>query len=901
MRIRLLGGFAVDDIPDRGLGSKKGRTLLRLLAVNRGTPVSVDRLADVLWADDQPARPGDQVGVLVARLRAVLGTPRITRSDGGYALAADWIDVEELDRLAAAAADALDAGRIGAARAATDAALSLVRGPLLPDDDGDWVAVERAAVDAVVTRVRRLAVAAAVAAGDHGGAAALAEQALAADPFDEVVLRALMAAHIEAGRPASALAAYARVRAQLAEDLGVSPTAETEALHGRALLAADGEPPVTVVAQPPETAVLGGRETELAELGRAFDRAASGGTELVVVEGEPGIGKTMLVDAWSRRVGAEAVVLRGRCDELGRDLPLQPVADALADHLGEVGPQRAMEILGPDALTLEPLLGVGTVGSATRVSDAETGRAAVFAALVAVLGRTGGDRPTVLVIEDLHLVGASTRAWLAFARHRSRRAMFVVTTRIGGAAGLEPTEAMRVGPLDLAAVAGLVGHERAAGVFARTGGHPLLVAALIPGGEDDDVPVTVRDAVAARVDSLGEVVGATLRTAAALGSDCDLDLLAQVGATDVLTVLTHLEVAATAGLVVERGRGFAFRHELIREALEASMGAPRRALVHREAARILSGRPDGDALAVATHARAGGDVVLAAASFAAAASAAASRYDLDRAEELLAVAIELDPSATVHVARARVRMSRSALTDAAADADAAITAGGGPEALEVAGWVAYYRRHYDDARAYADAVLERADDVAIRTSALALSGRVRHANGDLAGAVDRLASVPDGPAAVRGVGRGLAGAGARPPGPARRGPRRAGPPHGRPRCARPPVGAVAPADEPDHGPRPVGSGHRRAASGGRPRCCGRPRGRGRRSVRRRREQRRRLGPPVVGSRGGGRRAQPAGPRAHRRRKRSDCRSHGRGSLRRPPRPGRRAPPPWRSGLRGRAG
>lgn len=69
---------------------------------------------------------------------------------------------------------------------------------------------QRASAAAAVAAARRVAVDAALAAGDPTGAAVLAEQALAEDPYDEVVLRALMRAHLAAGRPASALAAYAR-------------------------------------------------------------------------------------------------------------------------------------------------------------------------------------------------------------------------------------------------------------------------------------------------------------------------------------------------------------------------------------------------------------------------------------------------------------------------------------------------------------------------------------------------------------------------------------------------------------------------------------------------------------------------------------------------------------------
>lgn len=746
----MLGSFEVEGVPARALGSRKGRTLLKVLAVAERQPVSVDRIADLLWGDEQPSRPGEQVGVLVSRLRGVLGAGRITRTDAGYALAVDWLDVAELRDLTAVAARALAEGRVGAARAAADAALGLT-GELLPDEDGEWLLAERAAVAATVRQVHRLAVDAAVAAGDNGAAAALAEQALAHDPYDEAVLRTLMAAHLAAGRPASALAAYARVRKCLVEDLGVPPTAETEAVYGQALAAADGDAPAPPSSPSATPDTIVGRAPEVAALDHHLAQVSGDGRGiLVVVEGDAGIGKTTLVESWSQRAEAGAVVLRGRCDELGRDLPLQPVADALADHLRTVGTERATAVLGDDAAALAPLLGPVAASEATVVPDSQAGQARIFAALVAVLDRIGEQTACVLVVEDLHLASAGTLAWLGFARRRTRRTLLVTTTRPGGARGLDATDHIALRALDRDTVAQLVGADRADALYERSGGHPLLLAALVE-SPDEALPATLRDAVAARVDSLGPDVAATLRVAAVLGPDCDLELVAQVARTPVAEVLGHLEGAAKAGLIVERGNRFQFRHQLIREALEAATGAARRALLHQQAARALAGGPRPDTLAVAVHARAGGDATLASESFAAAAAAAAARFDLDAAEDLLAAALASAPTADAYTARARVRIAHLAFEEAAADAREAVRLGGGAGALEVAGWAAYYRRDYPDARAFAEEAVARATDVAVRASALALAGRVRHAVGDLAGAVNQLTSVEDAPPPVRGI------------------------------------------------------------------------------------------------------------------------------------------------------
>lgn len=751
MRVRVLGGLAVDDLADHALGSRKGRTLLKVLALARGSPVSVDALAEVLWGDDQPARPAEQVGVLVSRLRGVLGTDRLRRSDSGYSLRADWLDVDEVAALAAAGAAALAEGKVGAARAAAEAALALARGPLLPADDGLWVEAERAAADAAVARARAVAIDAAAAAGDHGAAAALGEAALARDPYDEAALRALMRAHLAAGRPASALAAYSRVRARLADDLGVSPTAETEAVYGLAVTA-DEHPPAAAPTSSPSTPGFVGRTSELAALDAALGEAAAGDTTVVAVEGEAGIGKTALVEHWAGRARARgAVVLRGRCDELGRDLPLQPVSDALAEYLRTGGAERAAAIVGPDAETLAPLLGPAAGSSATVVADAETARVALFAGLIGAVSRCRDDGPVVLVLEDLHLAATSTVAWVAFARHRAGGVLFVVTSRPAETAStLDATTTVQLGPLDVDAVAELVGPDRARELHERSGGHPLLLAALA--GAGDDLPATVQEAVAMRVDALGPEVAATLRVAAVLGMDCDLDLISQLRGAGAVDVLGHLEVAAGAGLVTERGAGFSFRHGLVRDALDAGTGGARRALLHREAARALNARPRHDPLRVAVHAREGGDPALAAASYVAAGMAAAARFDLHAAEEHLAIAIDLEETADAYVARARVRMSALALAGAAADAARAVELGGGPAALEVAGWVAYYQRRYGDADACALQVLDVATDPAVQASALALAGRVRHGAGDLEAAERHLTAPADGaPPPVRGV------------------------------------------------------------------------------------------------------------------------------------------------------
>jgi DNA-binding SARP family transcriptional activator len=193
--------------------------------------VSVDELAAAVWGDDLPRNPPDQVSILVSRLRGVLGSDRLPRSDAGYCLAADWFDSVELEKTVTEIEQRLRSGEAAAALAAAHVALGLAAGELLSEEDGDWVDAARPAAARLVARARLLAAEAALEAGEFGAARTAGQAVLDVDPYDEAALRLVMRSDALAGRPGAALAAYAAVRHRLSEDLGVDPTPQTESLH----------------------------------------------------------------------------------------------------------------------------------------------------------------------------------------------------------------------------------------------------------------------------------------------------------------------------------------------------------------------------------------------------------------------------------------------------------------------------------------------------------------------------------------------------------------------------------------------------------------------------------------------------------------------------------------------
>lgn len=747
LRVHVIGRLEVEGIAEHDLGSRKGRKLLKALAVAEGAPVRVDTLADILWSDQPPARPEDQIGVLVSRLRSVIGTERIERTDAGFRLLADWIDVTELRERTAEATAALADGRVATARAAASAAISLARGELLADEEGEWVEVPRAEVMTLVASARRVAVEAAVIGGDLVSVLREAESALVHDPYDEQMACLLMQAHAEAGRIGSALAVYAALRERLVEDLGVSPGPEIEALHSRLLT----EDPV--VAQPAvvrsRTDIeLVGRNRELARLDAALRAVVAGESQLVILSGDPGIGKTALAQSWLAAVEGEATVVRCRCDPLGRDLPLQPLADALSAAVA-IADEALLDISDGDRHLLHDALGIGTdappgPGSA----EPEPSGARLYAAMLRVMERLAGGGPLVIFVDDLQAAGRSTLEWLAFARRRAARTL-ILATRRPGIARLSDETVIELSGLDREGVAALSGEANADELLRRSGGNPLLLTALLQ-STGEGIPDSIQGLAEHQLTSLE---GAdTVRAAAVIGQILDVDLLAAVTVTPARDVLGHLEEATRAGLLVEDSAGFTFRHDVIREALETGMSSARRALVHRDAARALARRPRADVTSVAHHARLGGDVELAADALMRAAAAAERRYDLQSAEEYLDRAVELADGPAVRVARARVRMAQARLDEAAADAAVAVRAGAGVDALAISSWIAYYQRRYDAAVGYAEqATAAAGDDPEHRISAAAVLGRVRHGRGELTEALAILGTVDDGPPEIRAV------------------------------------------------------------------------------------------------------------------------------------------------------
>ena len=589
LAVRLLGEFGVDGIEAAGLGSRKARTALHLLALGQGQPVRADVLLDALWADAPPSRPEDQLAVLMSRLRSVLGRERIEHRDGGYLLHFDWLDAAELGHLTEETERRRAAGNIIGAAAAARVSLSLLRGATVAPPPGDWAERTCAELSRLAARARLAAAGALLEAGDWIAACDAATAALEHDPYEETALRIHMRGLVAGGQSAAALAAYAMVRERLADELGADPSPETAAL-GTAILRGE----LAVASGPGTDAItLVGRDDELAFLDAVTARARGGGTEIVVIDGEAGIGKTTLLRAWARlREAAGDTVLTADCGPLDRSMPLDSLLNALSALLRRLGHDAAAELLAGDEPMLAPLLGALRDPQPLPVlADSMLGPAVLYGALTRLLGRLAARAPLVVLIDDAHLAGRALPDFLRFIRRAGLASTVIAAVRSGEGYALPAAAFVHLDVLTRNAATELVGAARVDALYARSRGHPLFLTELAQQAAGGDLPGSLVDSVSARCDELGSA-SATLRTASVLGPELDLDLLAAVLGRPLIELLTDAEQAVAKQFLVEQDGQLRFRHELLREALAASATSGRAALLHRHAGRILAaGRP----------------------------------------------------------------------------------------------------------------------------------------------------------------------------------------------------------------------------------------------------------------------------------------------------------------------
>ena len=304
MEVRLFGQLEVVQegvaVPVRGT---KQRALLALLALQRGQPVSADRLIDALWGDGQAANPANALQAQIGQLRRTFGTAAIVTTEAGYALAAgpDEVNVVRFEQLVAKGRRLAADGEMAPASAALGEALGLQRGePLAEFTYAGFFDAERAHLGELTLVAIEARARADLGLGRHGELVGELEAQCREHPLREGLRELLILALYRAGRQAEALRAYTEIRDRLVSELGIEPGPALRELQARILaqdpsLTPDGPAPVGAAAPAAagnlreRLSSFVGRDAELEQL-----RKAIRSSRLVTLTGPGGTGKTRL-------------------------------------------------------------------------------------------------------------------------------------------------------------------------------------------------------------------------------------------------------------------------------------------------------------------------------------------------------------------------------------------------------------------------------------------------------------------------------------------------------------------------------------------------------------------------------------------------------------------------------
>ncbi len=645
--------------------TRKAIALLAFLAVT-GEAHRRDTLSTLLWPDADETRARGALRRTLSSLRSALGGDWLSVSRDLIELrrtATLRIDIAEFQELLRQpppeSSGADDAGSRWPAPVAR--AVGLYRGDFMagfslrdsPEFD-DWQNLQAEWLRRELIGGLQLLAGWNAEAGELEEAISYGHRWLAADPLAEEAHRRLMLLYAQSGERAAALRQYQDCVRILDDELGVAPSDETSALYQRIL--ADDVPRVPrrmTSAAPssipgssgpqshPRAFPLVGRANELRLLGQTLAAVGPDG-RIALVEGEAGVGKTYLVEAFLDSVvarGARSVTIRGYEGE--QHLAYGPIVEALRGivesrdvaTLSAVLPRhvlleirRLMPQVAPDDVEPGELPPLDSPGAQARFFNA------VWKFFQHAMC---GDRPGVLFVDDAQWIDHASFDLLGYIarRLRDRTFMLILCWRPEQASGVESIEHLFAGPerdgLGVRITVGRLGEADVRALVSaslgdnpnanedwlvqhllrETEGLPLFLSeylsALTSGASpaedviDGTLPRTIRDLILARFTGLSDAERQLLMTAAVFGRSFDWEILRQAGGLSEDATVNGLESLLARGLLVEvRPRSpndaaaadYDFNHHKVRSIVYDEMSLARRRLAHSRVADALAAR-----------------------------------------------------------------------------------------------------------------------------------------------------------------------------------------------------------------------------------------------------------------------------------------------------------------------
>ena len=731
LQIALLGAPTVSwrgqplDVPRRQV-----RALLFGLAATL-QPIPRERLGFLFWPDMPESEARRNLSRLLSHLRDALPDPTVVLTSG---------DSIELDARRVSS-DVVTFRRLASRRDEIEhlrQAAQLYRGPFLagfslagsPEFEA-WVQEQQRDCEQRYLEVLAVLIETLTERRAYDEAITYARRYLVIDELAEEIHRRLITLYAATGDRSAAQRQFESCVAALERELGVRALPETReayvsALNGRDRRAMRAGPALAWTTLPSLDLPLVGREAPFEALSEAWSSACAGQGRVVLISGEPGIGKSRLMEAFAARVGGRAVVLvaAGRCGD--QTLPYQPVAEilrSLPDWQALSAPGHRVW-LAEAARVLPELREFFPDLPRPLTAEPDEARLRLLDALCQLTMRLArGPRPLLICLDDLHWADSATLDWLScLARHMAEQRTGLCPLLILGAYRVEERHAIaelrrRLLRLDLLSemelsglkpdsvlkiVRQLVDARPGITPFSRrlhraTGGNPFFLLetlrALQEAGQLSDdlsalqevpLPDSVRQAIEARLGRVAPKARQVLEAGAILGAPFDFDLVRRTAGRGEMETIDGLDAAVSRHLLIEDSSGYRFRHALIRRTVHRSLGPVRRHLLHRRAARALKRIDPGASLRIAHHFELGGEEEKALHHYQRAAQQAEDLFAWQEVEEIqgrmLALLDRLDPDRSqlenlalrghILTSRAHARYLQGRLEDRDTDLDA---------------------------------------------------------------------------------------------------------------------------------------------------------------------------------------------------------------------------------------
>jgi DNA-binding SARP family transcriptional activator len=627
--------------------------------MNRDRQLSRDLLAGMFWpdmADNQARRRLSQALWQIQTLFAEAGvagsylitTPNTVRFNPG---ADYWLDVEifetAVNPLKDAAADGPPGGSDPTALAD---AVELYRGDLLAGFYDDWVLVDQQRLRQLYYRALSHLAMMHKSRGEFEGALVYARRLASLEPLREDAHRDVMRLCLLAGRTNEALLQYEVCYSVLADELGAEPeTATTELFESIAAQRRAGRRPFVPAARSPlfdlATPVpMVGREEPRTAAIEAIEGALSGRGVALLVEGEPGIGKTRLLEAIAEDANWRGFgVLWGEAPQGDAARSYHPLATALSGALSRLrSEQLAAQVDGlwlgelarlvpglrellpdvPPVAALEPSEEAGRMREAIARTVVGLGR--ITPHLLILDDFQWADDDTIAAVIDLAVAvrEAPVVLCLSYRAHeaRDRPAVWEGLRRIDT---VGRSRRLSLGSLSEGETAELIRVSSAARgdtdligrIHAETGGNPLFVLETLRAlhehnvavAESEDaigefpLPATVQDLIARRLRSLRTADRAILNVFAVAGLEAEASVMALALDRPRPDFFAGVDLLVSRGLLFERGDRYRFRHEQVRRVVLEELPAAESDALHSSVAMALEQVDPGDSEAIAHH------------------------------------------------------------------------------------------------------------------------------------------------------------------------------------------------------------------------------------------------------------------------------------------------------------